>query len=906
MFYQPLHRWMSRSWTRIPFQTLLTIPIALQVLGAVGLVSYLSWRSGQTAVNDLANQLMGQVNDRTRDHLKHYTDLPPKITELLTQDLNSNLIRLDGNNLQPLDTYFLNRSRSFPEASFIYVGNEQGKFIGAGPFSRNQPKPQHIIEVADASTQGSYNSYSVGGNNQRAALLESTPNYHPRQRPWYQAGLNAARPTWTSIYPSIGQPNPGLTLTHVRPYFSNGNSTNGKIAGVAAVDFFLSDISSFLQSLPISRSGQIFILEQDDKLVATSNAAPVYQIINQQPQRLSASDHPDPVIRETLQRLKADANLAQSFSSKIAGQQRFVRIAPWQSEDGLNWRIVVVVPESDFNQQIQANTRSTLLLSGLTLLISLGLSYMTSRWASQPIINLSKAAKELAAGHRQQIQSSESQASELGDLTNSFNSMAYRLQHSLSNLKTLNQELFTSKQRLHQLLEALPVGVMVVDPQGKCLYLNRTGQLLLGIRQLPEVSIAQQANAYRIYKAGTQQLYPADELPIAQALQGKAIYLDDLEIRLRNVNIPLEVRAIPVVDNTGTIVYAIQTFQNVTSRKQAELAKQRSELRMQRLTDNVPGIIFRYVIQPDGQERFTYLNPRCQEIIGVSPEAAIADPTLIWSMIVPEDEVEMRRTLVQKSASLSPWVLEYRIRQAGGQIIWLQTQASPMQGERGEIIWDGVSLDITERKEAENVLSDYRHHLEEQVQERTLALQQANQELERLATLDGLTHIANRRRFDLYLEQEWQRSARDQQPLSIILCDVDYFKRYNDCYGHQAGDYCLQLVAKGMSNTIKRPADLLARYGGEEFVVLLPNTNQLGAMQVAEDLRLGVERLKLGHEESAISDYVSISVGVATIFPIAENSPNRLIELADRALYQAKQQGRNRVCSADMILSQWN
>jgi two-component system, cell cycle response regulator len=174
------------------------------------------------------------------------------------------------------------------------------------------------------------------------------------------------------------------------------------------------------------------------------------------------------------------------------------------------------------------------------------------------------------------------------------------------------------------------------------------------------------------------------------------------------------------------------------------------------------------------------------------------------------------------------------------------------------------------------------------------ALKQANLELERLATLDGLTQVANRRRFDTYLSQEWKRLARDQQPLSLVLCDVDYFKRYNDCYGHQCGDDCLKQVAKAMSRAVKRPADLVARYGGEEFAVILPNTDTEGAVIVAQEIRAEIQQLKIPHADSEVNPYVTLSLGISSIIPWLDLSPENLIAAADVALYQAKKQGRDR------------
>lgn len=174
-------------------------------------------------------------------------------------------------------------------------------------------------------------------------------------------------------------------------------------------------------------------------------------------------------------------------------------------------------------------------------------------------------------------------------------------------------------------------------------------------------------------------------------------------------------------------------------------------------------------------------------------------------------------------------------------------------------------------------------------------LHEANQELQRLASKDGLTELANRRRFDEYFDLEWHRKAREQAPLSLILCDIDYFKTYNDTYGHQAGDDCLQQVARAISGAVKRPADLVARYGGEEFAVILPNTEASGAVHVAEKILAAVKAMEIAHANSPIGNYVTLSLGVASTVPSYESSPATLIAAADQALYQAKAQGRNRL-----------
>ncbi len=174
-------------------------------------------------------------------------------------------------------------------------------------------------------------------------------------------------------------------------------------------------------------------------------------------------------------------------------------------------------------------------------------------------------------------------------------------------------------------------------------------------------------------------------------------------------------------------------------------------------------------------------------------------------------------------------------------------------------------------------------------------LQQANQNLQLLANLDGLTKLANRRCFDRYLEQEWDRMRRIRAPLSSIMCDVDFFKNYNDRYSHPMGDKCLIQVAMALRDSVRRTGDLVARYGGEEFAVILPNTDALGAIYLAENIRSAITALKIPHAASAIADCVTMSIGVSTIIPTHENDYQSLIDAADRALYQAKSQGRDRV-----------
>ncbi|MEM1369653.1 MAG: diguanylate cyclase, partial [Cyanobacteria bacterium P01_H01_bin.15] len=194
-------------------------------------------------------------------------------------------------------------------------------------------------------------------------------------------------------------------------------------------------------------------------------------------------------------------------------------------------------------------------------------------------------------------------------------------------------------------------------------------------------------------------------------------------------------------------------------------------------------------------------------------------------------------------------------------------------------------------------LTEVNRQLKQQIKERQIAqrkLQEVNHELEKLATIDGLTQIANRRYFDHCLQHQWNQLMLEEHPLSLILFDVDYFKDYNDYYSHQMGDHCLISITEATRAVINYPKDLVARYGGEEFAVILSNVDQAGAIEISERIRRAIRDLEIPHVRSHVSDIVTISLGIATLFPSDDFSPMELLLKADKALYAAKQKGRDR------------
>lgn len=217
-----------------------------------------------------------------------------------------------------------------------------------------------------------------------------------------------------------------------------------------------------------------------------------------------------------------------------------------------------------------------------------------------------------------------------------------------------------------------------------------------------------------------------------------------------------------------------------------------------------------------------------------------------------------------------------RLKRKDNSFVWALCYAKATHDESGRMDgFNGFSIDISDTIRAEQ------------------ELKKANEKLKMLSVMDGLTRIPNRRKFDEYLAAEWKRHYRDKAYLSVILCDIDFFKRYNDTYGHQAGDDCLQRVARAIHECVHRSSDLAARYGGEEFVLVLPGTDMEGAMIVAEKVRKRVKNLKITHENSKIDAHVTLSLGIATLMPEKDNCAEDLVARADAALYGAKENGRN-------------
>ncbi|MEB3831592.1 hybrid sensor histidine kinase/response regulator [Phormidium sp. CCY1219] len=416
---------------KIPLRLVLVVPFVLQIFAAVGLTGWLALRNGQKAVNDVASQLQREVSARIEQHLETYLETPYLVNQNIINAIDLGWLNIDEP--RSMERFFWKQLQLFETVSYIQVGNEQQEFLGFERLGNGQ----FHIEIVDRETGYDFYSYLSDREGHRTTnIVKVSPNYDPRIRPWYLAPARAEKPVWSEVYSYFHEPT--LTITHGMPLYDD----RGNLEGIVATDLILIHINDFLHRLKIGQSGQTFIMERDGSFVATSTkekpfiSSPNTDVI----QRIAATESEDKLTRSTAvfltQRFGDLHNIkrAKQLSFNINGRKQFVQITPFSDKWGLDWLIVVVVPEADFMGQINANTRSTILLCAIALAVATGVGIFTSRWIAVPICRLSAASRAFAKGKLTK-KVERSTIAELEILGQSFNQMAAQLKDSFNELE---------------------------------------------------------------------------------------------------------------------------------------------------------------------------------------------------------------------------------------------------------------------------------------------------------------------------------------------------------------------------------------------------------------------------------------------------------------------------------------
>lgn len=427
---------IGKSFSHVSLRTVLIVPFVLQIFAAVGLTGYLSLRNGQKAVNDLAFRLENEVSLRVDQHLKSYLDTARNLAQINGDAIELGL--LNPQSQEQLGHFFWKQLQLY-NVGYMSLATKIGDFTGAGYFTGNSI----VVDEASIRKNGHRDDYfyEIDSSGNRVKLLHVNKNYEFEKEAWYAQTVQAGKPIWSDIYQWTSDPFP-LAVSANRPVFDKKKN----LIGVIGIDQRLSQINDFLRELKVSRSGKIFILERTGLIVASSSTELPYTLVKEKPKRLKAVEIRDPLIQSSAQYLQQkfgnfrEIKAGQQLEFDIKGDKQFVQVTPWKDKWGLDWLVVVVVPESDFMAQINANTRTTILLCLGALGVAIALGIYTSRWISQPILRLGQASEAIASGELDQ-QVEASPVNELGVLSNSFNRMAQQLRESFATLAKTNQEL---------------------------------------------------------------------------------------------------------------------------------------------------------------------------------------------------------------------------------------------------------------------------------------------------------------------------------------------------------------------------------------------------------------------------------------------------------------------------------
>jgi len=410
-----------------------TLPVLVQIFAAVGLVGYLSFRNGQQAVQVLASQLRSEVSARIQGELKSYFGDPHAINRLNATAFSHG--DLDIQSASKGEHLLFQQMKIYSEIAFVYCGSGQsGEFFG---ILRSPETGQLELSYSNPDTAFRRRHYSLDVRGYRQHFLyESASTYDGRLRPWFAAALNAEGPTWTDVYIAFTTGLPNVTAS--LPVYDRRDR---RLLGVCAADVVLpEEFRTFLTQLDIGQTGQAFVIDRQGHLISSSTDEPLVKMRGQVPQLLAATESNNDYVKRAARYLQErfgsldNIQQPQQLTFVVDGERQFLEVLPFSDGFGLDWLIVVVVPESEFMGQIRLNTRITILLCGLALAIALLVGTLLARRLTNPILQLNAAVKEIAAGHWQQ-RVTINRTDELGELANSINVMAEQIQQSFERLK---------------------------------------------------------------------------------------------------------------------------------------------------------------------------------------------------------------------------------------------------------------------------------------------------------------------------------------------------------------------------------------------------------------------------------------------------------------------------------------
>ncbi|MBP0027088.1 ATP-binding protein [Roseofilum sp. Guam] len=557
----------KRHWHHPSLQTVFILPFLVEILITVGFVGYLSFKNSQKSVEKIAYQLLDETGERIQENIANFLEIPQNILRNHQDLVNHNF--LDAQDLDAWVPYLWSESQYYQSKfiTTIQIANFQGEYRAAGSSYDRQGFLRQGIAIATKKNDFRIDIYYdlddfISGNTPD----ELRGYFAVKKRPWFKKVMDKQGKVWTDIYVRFIN-NQNLAISLASPIFRPGTD---EIQGVSSILVDLKYINSFLQSLNIGKTGQAFIIDQSGKLVSTSLDEDLVLIQDDQPSRVKAVDSQDSVTQEIARYIASATQEFTDFhnfelsSLKINQQRFYIKNFLFFKKNGLNWQVIIAIPESDFMAEINRNTQYTIKLCILAFLGAILIGLFTARWVTKPLIQLNDYTQKVSQGDWGNSLDLNRQ-DEIGELAQSFNTMVKKLQDYFSEIKE-------NEQRVQQFLESIPLGIAIHNLEGRIYYINRQGRQLLDIvsEEQTQYSFREMNQYYKIYKADTDDLYPVEELPIFKALLGEKVYRDDVVIKHFYDPLDYEVWATPIYNQEGEIMYAIAVFQDITQRKQAD------------------------------------------------------------------------------------------------------------------------------------------------------------------------------------------------------------------------------------------------------------------------------------------------------------------------------------------------
>ena len=787
--------WFAKILAKVPLRTLLIVPFVLQTVGVVTLVGYFSYCSGQEAVENLANQLMREENERVQQHLNSYLGKAQEVNRTNVDAFESGI--LDLNNFNALGKYFYRQVQAHNFA-YLNFGRKKGEFIGAGYGLGNRLEIGEILR---------YHFYSVDNQGNRLSFVDT-------RNTLILCGLSLVIAMGTGGLIAYWIAKLILRLSRASQSMSKGEWQE-----TLSEDLYY-ELRLRKAAEDQLRESQYFI-ERITEL--TPNLLHIYNHIEQRNVYMNRS-------------------VAQLLGYSAAEVQSM----------GVNLFATICHPD-DLSMVYEAIQQTHSLKDDEFVEIEYRLQDAQGQW--RWLYSRDTVFSRTTDGRVKET---------LGT------------SYDITNRKQTELELRKSRDLREAIYNESTDAIFLVDvPNSLIIDCNSRAVEMFAVANKEEL-IGTNGQNLQKHPFTDEQI-----VMILEDIDNLGFWSQEVEYITKKGHNFWGNLAVKRINMAGKTIDLVRVT-DISKRKEVELALLKSEKRFQQISASSPGVIYIIVKRWGGFWYYEYMSHAFEDIHEITVEQIMVNPHLCFEQFHPDDCVGYEAAVAYSIETMSPFNYEWRIITPSGKVKWIKARSRPEQRENGDIVFYGIILDVSDRKQ-----------VEEELQQTESKLRLANQELQKLVNIDGLTQIANRRCFDQSLEQEWERLYREQQPLSLLLFDVDYFKLYNDSYGHQMGDDCLIKMALAVQQVVSRPADLVARYGGEEFVVILPNTDLTGAMAIAQWVHAAIKDLAIPHQASKISDTVTISLGITSQIPASELSAATLIEQADQALYRAKQQGRN-------------